>query len=86
VEGARLYARQRNYQAPENVWRRPGSPQITQDAGREWLIEGSALALVVPSVIVPREANVVLNARHPQFSRVRISKPEPFSLDQRLWK
>jgi RES domain-containing protein len=79
-------AKQRSYEAPQNVWRRPGSPQITQNAGREWLIEGSALALVVPSVIVPRERNFVLSVRHPQFSRVRISKPEPFSLDERLWK
>jgi len=79
-------ARQRHYEAPENIWRRSGSPQITQDAGREWLIEGSALALVAPSVIVPRETNVILNVRHPQFARVQISKPEPFSLDERLWK
>jgi len=79
-------ARQRHYEAPENVWRRSGSPQATQDAGREWLIEGSALALIAPSVIVPRETNVVLNVRHPQFARVQISKPEPFSLDERLWK
>jgi len=63
-----------------------GSPQITQDAGREWLIEGNALALVVPSAIVPRETNVILNASHPQFARVQISKAEPFSLDERLWR
>ena len=69
-------ARQRHYEAPENVWRHPGSPQVTQYVGREWLTEGRALALIAPSVIVPRETNVVLNVRHPQFARVRISKPE----------
>jgi RES domain-containing protein len=76
----------RKYEGPESIWRRPGSPHTTQNAGHEWLVEGHALALVVPSVIVPRETNVVMNTRHPQFKRLQISKPEPFSLDERLWK
>jgi RES domain-containing protein len=44
------------------------------------------LALVVPSVILPQEANYVLNVRHPQFAQLRIAKPEPFSFDERLWR
>lgn len=67
---------------------RSGSRSLhaTQEAGRAWLNEGKSLALAAPSVIVPREANVVLNVRHPQFSRIRVSKPEVFSFDPRLWK
>jgi RES domain-containing protein len=47
--------------------------------------ERSALALVVPSVLVPQEKNYVLDVRHPQFARLRLSAPEPFSFDERLW-
>jgi RES domain-containing protein len=57
-----------------------------QEVGRAWVDDGAALALVVPSVIVPEEANYVLNVRHPQFAKVRIGKPEPFSFDERLWR
>jgi RES domain-containing protein len=58
----------------------------TQEAGREWLQACEALALVVPSVIIPQETNYVLNVRHPQFARLQISDPEPFSFDERLWR
>jgi RES domain-containing protein len=66
--------------------RRARDPATNQEAGRAWLDEGAALALVVPSVIVPQEANYVLNVRHPQFAQMQIGKPEPFSFDERLWR
>lgn len=79
-------ARATHYDGPMHVWRRPRPPAATQEAGRAWLADANALVFVVPSVIVPQEANYVLNVRHPQFARLRISKPEPFSFDSRLWK
>jgi RES domain-containing protein len=66
--------------------RRAGARANSQERGRAWLDEGSALALVVPSVIVPQEMNYVLNVRHPQFAQVQSGGPEPFSFDQRLWR
>lgn len=56
----------------------------SQAAGRAWLEDGVELALRVPSAIVPQESNYVLNTRHLQFSRLQVSKPEPFSFDDRL--
>lgn len=79
-------ARSKHYDGPVQAWRQPRSPGASREAGRAWLSEGTALAFVVPSVIVPQEANYVLNVRHPQFARLRISKPEQFSFDPRLWK
>ena len=58
----------------------------TQEAGRAWLEEGKALALVAPSIVVPQECNYVLNVRHAQFAQVRVAEAEPFSFDERLWK
>lgn len=66
--------------------RAPRGFRASQEAGREWLADGGALGLVVPSVIVRQEVNYVLNVRHPQFAQVRIGKPEPFSFDERLWR
>lgn len=65
--------------------RRPWSVRLCQEAGRAWLEAEEVLTLVVPSVIVPREMNYVLNVRHPQFAQLKIAEPEPFSLDERLW-
>ena len=53
--------------------------------GREWLLGGATLALVVPSAIVPHEANYVLNVNHPQFARL-VATRAPFSFDDRLWR
>jgi RES domain-containing protein len=55
----------------------------SQEIGRAWLDDGACLALVVPSVIVPQEANYVLNVHHPQFRRLEVSEPERFSFDER---
>jgi RES domain-containing protein len=66
----------------------PGSPPVAASRafGGAWLDEGATLGLVVPSVIVPRDTNYVLNVLHPQFPRLKIAEPEPFSFDERLWR
>lgn len=65
--------------------RPPRAFDASQDAGRRWLEGRGTLAFVVPSVIVPRETNYVLNVRHPQFAEL-VAEPEPFSFDDRLWQ
>jgi RES domain-containing protein len=62
------------------------SSDSSREIGRAWVDEERALALVVPSVIVPQETNYVLNVRHPQFAEVEVAKPESFSFDERLWR
>jgi len=34
--------------------------------------------------LVPSEPNYLLNPQHPDFSSIRVSKPEPFEFDLRL--
>lgn len=70
----------------EEISSRRPSPGSSQKAGRRCFEEGTALALVVPSTIVPQEANYVLNVRHSQFARLRIAEAEAFSFDERLWQ
>jgi RES domain-containing protein len=72
-------------QLPPN-WRAEPAPRETKAIGSDWVRAGETLLLRVPSVIVPRESNYLLNAAHPGFSRLRIGPPEPFGFDERMWK
>lgn len=63
----------------------PHSP-TTQAFGAEWVQSQRSVALRVPSVVVPGEFNYLLNPAHPQFAKVKVGKPEPFSFDPRLAK
>jgi RES domain-containing protein len=68
---------------PED-WRSVPAPESTQSIGNAWLERRSSIALRVPSVVVPMETNVLLNPRHPEMTRVRISSNEAFRFDSRL--
>lgn len=67
-------------------WRAEPPPAETKTIGSSWVRAGETLLLRVPSVIVPRESNYLLNPAHPDFLRVRIRPPEPFGFDRRMWK
>lgn len=68
---------------PED-WRDEPAPMDTQLLGDAWVRESQSPVLAVPSVIVPREKNYLLNPAHQDFDLVRLSAPEPFSFDSRL--
>jgi RES domain-containing protein len=65
-------------------WRSSKGMLATQRVGDEWLATRRALALAVPSVIVPEEHNYLLNPEHAAFARLRFGRPMPFLVDPRL--
>jgi RES domain-containing protein len=65
-------------------WHRTPAPASLATLGTAWVQEGATAVLAVPSSIVPRETNYLLNPTHADFARIRIGKPEPFSLDPRM--
>lgn len=65
-------------------WRQNPPPPSTQRLGDDWIARGESAVLRVPSALVPKESNHVLNPRHPGFSAIRVGKPEPLSMDPRL--
>jgi len=66
-------------------WREEPAPPATADIGDEWLDVGKSLGLEVPSVIVPRESNFLINPNHAKFSAlVRSARELEFSPDSRL--
>lgn len=56
-------------QLPED-WRDEPAPPSTAEIGDSWLASRSSLALAVPSVVVPRELNYLLNPLHPEFEHL----------------
>lgn len=57
----------------------------TRDLGRAWLTDLTRPGvLVVPSAVVPREANYLLNPAHPDARRWAVVSREPFRFDARL--
>lgn len=56
----------------------------TQLLGMNWLAAGKTAVLEVPSAVIPRECNYLLNPAHPHFARVRVAGRAPFSFDSRL--
>lgn len=52
--------------------------------GDAWLARGAALALSVPSALVPQERNIVLDPAHPMMSGMVVLSQEPFRFDRRL--
>jgi RES domain-containing protein len=65
-------------------WRSDEPSQSTQALGSEWQQSGRSAALVVPSVLVPQECNVLLNPEHPDIDKIMVSYPEAFTFDARL--
>lgn len=67
-------------------WRKYPAPESLAEIGTRWAQESKTPVLAVPSAVVPREKNYLLNPAHPLFAGVRIGKPEPVVLDSRMWK
>ncbi len=66
-------------------WRDDPAPASTATIGAGWLRGQTSLALAVPSVLVPRQRNVLLNPTHPGFSDIaREAVFEAFRFDPRL--
>lgn len=65
-------------------WQDHPPPIETQALGDQWYQEQSSVALMVPSVIVPQEVNIMLNVSHPGFKDIDVKGPYKFSFDPRL--
>ena len=74
LDRSRLPADWRSYPAP------PGLRGIA-DA---WVRDRTSAVLEVPSAVVERESNYLINPEHPDFAFVNIGESEPFEFDARL--
>lgn len=72
-------------QFPAGDWREYPAPDWEAELGDLWLEDGTFLWLAVPSAVVPREYNVLINPLHPRMKAVRVVSTHPFSFDSRLF-
>ena len=56
----------------------------TMQIGDDWVHAGKSVALGVPSVLSASEMNFLLNPKHPDFKKIKISQPIEFRFDSRL--
>lgn len=71
------------FDVPED-WNQVEDHPACAALGDVWAAEASALILRVPSAIIPHEQNVLLNPRHPEMGRVRVTAVREFAFDPRL--
>lgn len=53
--------------------------------GSKWLDEKRSAILIVPSYVAREEQNVLINPRHPDFTKIRPSLEKPVWWDKRLY-
>lgn len=66
------------------VWDAQPAPKETLDFGDRWLTQQRSLLLIVPSVVVPLESNILINPRHPDAGQVKIVRTTKFIYDGRI--
>jgi RES domain-containing protein len=67
-------------------WRSYPAPGALQRLGDAWFKSGASAVLDVPSVVIDRQSNYLLNPTHADFARIAIGRPGPFDFDPRLLK
>ncbi len=72
---------------PEDLprdWNLTAGADPLKRLGADWLRGMHSVAMRVPSVVIPEEANFLINPRHPDAARIRIGKPVPWRFNARL--
>ena len=67
-------------------WMEEPPPPSLQLLGDNWVKSGASVILAVPSVIIPKELNYLINPNHADFAKLKIQKPTDSAFDQRLFK
>ncbi len=65
-------------------WREYPAPDSLAELGTAWALRRSSPVLAVPSAVVPRERNFLINPEHPDFRKIKVGKTQPFAFDSRL--
>ena len=70
---------------PKN-WRSYPAPPELQLIGDEWVRSGGSAMLEVPSAVIERDSNYLLNPHHADFQAIRVMERQRFEFDLRLLK
>ncbi len=70
----------------EENWNAFPYPRFTQLIGDRFAADLRYCVLQVPSAVTKGDHNFLINPHHPEFSKVKIIKVEPFPFDMRIFK
>jgi RES domain-containing protein len=62
----------------------PADLGASRRIGDDWIDSNESAVLEVPSVLIPRQKNFLLNPLHPMFVDIKIAHRSPFAFDTRL--
>lgn len=79
-----LVLRVEEYRPLPKNWGASPAPLAINRIGDEWARERVSAVLEVPTSIIPRERNYLLNPAHADFSRIEQGEPQGFAFDARL--
>ena len=65
-------------------WDAEPAGRVSLGVGTDWLKAGRSALLLVPSVVVPEEQNVLINPLHPDSVGMRARKVRRWTYDRRL--
>ena len=65
-------------------WDEEPPTSVSQNIGDEFISAGKFLAMVIPSVIILEESNILINPLHPEARKIKILKVEELDVDPRL--
>ena len=66
-------------------WQQEPPPPSLQRLGDRWAKANASAILAVPSAIIPKELNYLINPKHPNFARLKIESPTDFLFDPRMF-
>ncbi len=58
--------------------------RASEDFGTKWAKSKKSVVVSVPSAVVRKERNYLINPLHPEFKMIHFSAPERFVFDPRL--
>lgn len=58
----------------------------TRRIGDDFVCEGKACILKIPSAVTKGDHNLLVNPHHAEFKRLKVSSIDPFPLDRRIFK
>ncbi len=79
-----LWAARRELKGPPTGWDAIPEGRVSLDLGDAWLRAADSAVLVVPSVVVPEEMNVLLNPLHADARLLSANKLRAWRYDGRL--
>lgn len=66
-------------------WKAVPAPGATQKLGDQWYDNKISPVLKVPSTVIPKEWNFVINPTHQDYSKLKVGEIHGFEMDKRLF-